>query len=120
MIKVKRVYEPPSSRDGRRFLVDRLWPRGIKRDALPRDGWQKDAAPSNVLRRWFAHDPSRWDTFQRRYAAELGRRPETWHPLLEASRRGDITLLYSARDPDYNNAVALKSYLEARMKKKIS
>ncbi len=65
MIKVKRVYDPPSSRDGRRFLVDRLWPRGIKRDALSRDDWLREVAPSDALRRWFAHEPSRWNTFQR-------------------------------------------------------
>ncbi len=84
MIKVKRVYDPPSSRDGRRFLVDRLWPRGVKRDALSLVDWLKDIAPSDTLRRWFAHDPSRWDTFQRRYAAELNRRPEVWRaaPLI--------------------------------------
>ncbi len=120
MLKVKRVYDPPSSRDGRRFLVDRLWPRGVKRDALSLDDWLKDVGPSDALRRWFGHKPSRWEAFQRRYAVELGRRPETWRPLLEASRRGTVTLIYSARDPDHNNAVALKSYLEARLKKKSS
>ncbi len=120
MIKVKRVYDPPSSRDGRRFLVDRLWPRGIKRDALSLVDWLKDIAPSDTLRRWFAHDPSRWETFKRRYAAELDRRPEAWRPLLEAARRGTVTLLYSARDPEHNNAVALKAYLGAKLKKKSS
>ncbi|MFQ5932980.1 MAG: DUF488 domain-containing protein [Nitrospiraceae bacterium] len=117
MIKAKRVYDPPSSRDGRRFLVDRLWPRGIKRDTLARVEWLKDVAPSDALRRWFAHDASRWNTFQRRYAAELNRHPEVWRPLLEAARQGDITLLYSARDSAHNNAVALKGYLETKLKK---
>ncbi len=120
MIKVKRVYDPASSRDGKRFLVDRLWPRGIKRDALSRDDWLREVAPSDALRRWFAHDPSRWETLKRRYAAELDRRPEAWRPLLEAARRGTVTLLYSARDREHNNAVALKNYLESKLKKKIS
>ncbi|MFQ5802080.1 MAG: DUF488 domain-containing protein [Candidatus Methylomirabilales bacterium] len=116
-IKVKRVYDPPSSRDGRRFLVDRLWPRGLKRDALSIDDWLKDVGPSDALRRWFAHEPSRWHIFQRRYAAELERRPETWRPLLKAARRGTVTLLYSARNPEHNNAVALKAYMETKLKK---
>lgn len=120
MIKVKRVYDPASPQDGPRFLVDRLWPRGIKRDALAVDDWRKEVAPSDILGRRFAHDPSRWDTFRRRYAAELDRRPEVWRPLLEVARRGDITLVYSARDPKHNNAVALRDYLEARLKKKPS
>lgn len=120
MIKIKRIYEPASARDGKRFLVDRLWPRGIKRDALSRDDWLREVAPSDALRRWFAHEPSRWNTFQRRYAAELDRRPEVWRPLLEAARRGTVTLLYSARDHKHNNAVALNNYLESKLKKKIS
>lgn len=118
MIKVKRVYDPPSARDGRRFLVDRLWPRGIKKDTLSLHGWLSDVAPSDALRRWFAHNPSRWDTFRRRYAVELDRRPEAWRPILEVARRGTVTLLYGARDSKYNNAVALKSYLETRLKRK--
>ncbi len=120
MIRVKRVYDPPSARDGRRFLVDRLWPRGVKRDALSLVDWLKDIAPRDTLRRWFAHKPSRWDTFQRRYAAELDRRPEVWRPLLQAARKRTVTLLYSARDHEHNNAVALKTYLEAKLKKKSS
>ncbi len=118
MIKVKRVYDMPGPRDGRRFLVDRLWPRGIARDLLSRDEWRKDVSPSTALRRWFAHDPKRWAEFRRRYAADLDRRPETWRPILEAARRGTVTLLYSARDPEHNNAVALKRYLEAKLKRK--
>lgn len=118
MIRVKRVYDPPSARDGKRFLVDRLWPRGVKRDALSLVDWLKDIAPSDTLRRWFAHDPSRWDTFKRRYAAELDRRQEAWRPILEVARRGTVTLLYGARDAKHNNAVALKGYLETRLKKR--
>ncbi len=117
MIRVKRVYEPARREDGRRFLVDRLWPRGIKRETLSLDAWAKEVAPSDSLRRWFAHDPYRWDEFRRRYAAELDRRPEAWGPILEAVRRGTVTLVYSARDSRQNNAVVLKGYLQMKLKK---
>ncbi len=116
MIRVKRVYESPEPDDGARFLVDRLWPRGVKKESLRLDGWLKDAAPSDELRRWFGHDPARWDEFQRRYRDELSGRPEAWRPIMEAARRGDVTLLFGARDADHNNAVALKVYLDARLK----
>jgi uncharacterized protein YeaO (DUF488 family) len=86
----------------------------MKKENLIMDGWLKEAAPSNDLRRWFAHDPAKWDEFQRRYRAELDANPSAWEPLLEASRRGNATLLYSARDTEHNNAFALKSYLEER------
>lgn len=115
MIRLKRVYEPPASEDGKRFLVDRLWPRGVKREALQLEGWLQALAPSADLRRWFAHNPDRWDTFQKRYFVELDAHPEAWQPLLEMARRETITLVYAARDPEHNNAVALKSYLEARL-----
>lgn len=116
MIRVKRVYEPQEPDDGARFLVDRLWPRGVKKEALRLDGWLKDAAPGDALRRWFGHDPARWDEFQRRYRDELDGRPEAWRIIVEAARRGDVTLLFSARDAEHNNAVALKAYLDARLK----
>ena len=112
MIKIKRTYDPASPQDGTRFLVDRLWPRGVSKAALKMDGWLKEVAPSDELRRWFGHDPARWDEFQRRYFAELKRIPAAWQPLLEAGRQGDVTLLYSAKDEEHNNAVALKAYLE--------
>ncbi len=115
MIRVRRVYEPPTPDDGARFLVDRLWPRGVTKEALRLDGWLKDAAPSDALRRWFGHDPARWDEFQRRYRDELNGRPEAWRPVVEAARRGDVMLLFGARDTDHNNAVALKVYLDARI-----
>ncbi len=115
MIRIKRVYEPPSAEDGRRYLVERLWPRGLRKDALPLDGWLREVAPSDALRRWFGHDPARWEEFQRRYAAELDARPDAWRPLLEAARQGPVTLLFSARDTEHNNAVALKAYLEAKL-----
>ncbi len=115
MIRVKRVYAPPAPDDGVRVLVERLWPRGIKREALRLDEWLKEVAPSDGLRRWFAHDPARWEEFQRRYFAELDNNPETWKPLVEIARRDNLTLLYSARDVEHNSAVALQRYLEAKL-----
>jgi len=115
MIQIKRAYDPPGPDDGIRFLVDRLWPRGIRREALKPDVWLKDVAPSDSLRRWFGHDPVKWDEFQCRYRVELDANSIVWKPLLEASKRGNVTLLYSARDIEHNNAVVLKSYLEERM-----
>lgn len=114
-IQVKRIYAPPESRDGRRILVDRLWPRGVSKVQARVDAWPRDIAPSDGLRRWFNHDPARWDEFRRRYAAELEERREAWGPLLEEARKGPITLLYSARDAEHNNAVALKEFLESRL-----
>ena len=114
MIQVKRAYEPAAKSDGKRFLVDRLWPRGVAKDALRAQAWLKDVAPSDALRRWFNHDPARWEEFRRRYFAELDARPGAWQPILEAARRGNVTLLYSAREVEHNNAVALKEYLEKR------
>jgi uncharacterized protein YeaO (DUF488 family) len=113
-IQTKRVYEVSAPADGVRFLVDRLWPRGLTKEALSLDGWCKDAAPSDSLRRWFGHDPKKWQQFRRRYFAELDANTEAWKPLLEASRRRKVTLLYGAKDPVHNNAVALLDYLMAR------
>jgi len=118
MIRAKRVYEPPEESDGTRFLVDHLWPRGVKKEEANVKGWIKAVSPSNELRRWFGHDPAKWKEFQRRYFAEIDKKPETWQPLLEAARAGDITLVFSARDEEHNNALALKSYLEKRLKAK--
>ncbi len=115
MIQVKRVYEPAAASDGARFLVDRLWPRGLKKKVLRVDGWLKDAAPSNPLRKWFNHDPEQWDEFQNRYFAELDEKLEAVRPLLEAARRGKVTLLFAAHDTEHNNAVALKEYLDRRL-----
>ena len=114
MIQVKRAYEPAAKSDGKRFLVDRLWPRGVTKEALRLEAWLKDVAPSDDLRKWFGHEPAKWDEFRRRYLAELDNRPEAWQPILEAARRGNVTLLYGARDVEHNNAVALKEYLEKR------
>lgn len=115
MILTKRVYESPEPGDGARFLVERLWPRGMKKTSLQMTAWLKDVAPSEELRRWFGHDPAKWDEFQKRYIAELENKPQTLQPLLEAVLQGDVTLLYSARDTEHNNAVALKMYLEANL-----
>lgn len=115
MIQIKRVYEPRQRSDGTRLLVERLWPRGIKKEELHAKSWLKEVAPSVELRRWFNHDPKKWTGFKRRYAAELNKKSETWKPILKAARKGNVTLLYSARDTDHNNAVALKAYLEKRL-----
>ena len=115
MIRTKRVYDDADPSDGARYLVERLWPRGMRKEDLRLDGWLKDVAPSPDLRRWFAHDPAKWDEFKRRYFAELDARPDAWQPLAEAARKGDVTLLYSARDTEHNSALALKEYLEQRV-----
>jgi uncharacterized protein YeaO (DUF488 family) len=112
MIQVKRVYEPAEPGDGARFMVERLWPRGMKKAALEMEGWLKDVAPSTELRQWFGHDPARWAEFQRRYGAELDAAPDAWAPLVAAARHGPVTLLYSARDTEHNAALALRDYLE--------
>ena len=117
MITVKRVYEPASPDDGARYLVDRLWPRGVKKESLRLDDWLKDAAPSDGLRRWFGHDPKKWQEFQRRYSEELDRKPESWQPIAQAARQGVVTLLYGAHDTENNNAVALKEYVETRLER---
>ena len=108
MIQIKRVYDPATKGDGQRFLVERLWPRGMKKDSLKMDGWLKDVAPSDKLRKWFKHDPAKWSEFQKRYRAELDSKPETWRPLLKTAGQGNLTLLFSARDLGRNNAVVLK------------
>jgi uncharacterized protein YeaO (DUF488 family) len=115
MIRVKRVYEVPEDSDGARYLVERLWPRGMKKENLTMEGWLKEVAPSQDLRRWYGHDLARWEEFQRRYRAELDANPSAWVPLLEAARRGNVTLLYAARDTEHNSATLLKSYLEEQL-----
>ena len=117
MIQIKRVYEAAAKTDGDRFLVERLWPRGMKKETLHMTGWLKEVAPSDTLRRWFNHDPAKWKEFQRRYRVELDRKRETWQPLLDAAESGDVTLLFSAHDLEHNNAVALKAYLDKHLKR---
>jgi uncharacterized protein YeaO (DUF488 family) len=112
MIKTKRVYDPPAKEDGTRFLVERLWPRGMKKEAVHLAAWCKQVAPSNELRRWFSHDAAKWKEFQHRYRAELAGNRAACQPLFDAALQGNITLLYSAHDTAHNSALVLKSYLE--------
>lgn len=111
-IQLKRVYEPHSARDGTRFLVERLWPRGVTKSTLADAQWLRDAAPSTELRKWFHHDPQRWNEFRKRYFAELKGGKDTLSPIPEAARSSTVTLLFSSHDAEHNNAVALKEFLE--------
>lgn len=113
-IQIKRCYEPPSPTDGARFLVDRLWPRGVRKEALRLTGWVQEVAPSQTLRKWFGHDPGRWVEFRKRYFAELTAKRDAWMPILEAVMKGNVTLLFSAHDSEHNNAVALREFLRIR------
>ena len=117
MVKIKRVYERPQESDGVRFLVERLWPRGMKKEELIIDSLVKDVAPSTELRRWFGHYPLKWDEFQKRYLAELAGNASAWMPILEAAQKGEVTLLYSAHDTEHNSAIVLKSFLDQRLSK---
>ena len=113
-IRIKRIYEPPEPGDGYRLLVDRLWPRGVSNESASLDAWMKEVAPSSELRRWFGHDASRWQEFKRRYAVELGTRQGLVAEILSRARERPVTLIYSARDRDRNQAVALAEYLAAK------
>jgi len=118
MIRIKRVYEAVDKSDGQRFLVERLWPRGIKKAALAMAGWARNVAPDDALRRWFNHGPAKWEVFQHRYRLELDAKPERWESLLKAAENGNVALLFSARDLEHNNAVVLKAYLDERLKRR--
>jgi uncharacterized protein YeaO (DUF488 family) len=111
MIKLKRAYDRASQDDGVRYLVERLWPRGIKKAELKLDGWLKEVAPSPELRKWFGHDPDKWPQFRQRYFTELRANEQSLQPLLKAVRQGAVTLVYSSHDTDHNAAVALRDYL---------
>jgi uncharacterized protein YeaO (DUF488 family) len=113
-IRIRRAYQPPQRGDGYRVLVDRIWPRGASKDDLELDEWRKEIAPSTRLRKWFGHDPKRWTGFQERYFAELEQKQDAVRELVKRARQGRITLVYGARDPDHNQAVALSVYLRAR------
>lgn len=117
-IRVKRVYEPAAPQDGFRVLVDRVWPRGMTKDRVQAGLWLKEAAPSTELRQWFGHDPAKWDEFERRYARELDAKTETIEALLDLAARGQLTLVYSAKNEAFNQAVALRDYLLAKAQKK--
>src|SRR3954453_21984238 len=112
-ISLARVYDAPDS-GGPRFLVERLWPRGVRKADLAGNEWLPAAGRSHELRKWFGHDPGRWDEFRRRYCVELDEHRDAWRPLAEAAAATDITLLYSSRDTAHNNAVALREYLVER------
>ena len=112
MIKLKRIYDPPVPDDGRRVLVDRLWPRGIAKDAARLDDWLKEIAPSDALRKWFGHDPAKWEEFRARYRTELQSHAEILATLRAAAKKGTITLLYAAKDEEHNNAVVLKELFD--------
>lgn len=117
MVRVRRVYEPPQPQDGLRVLVDRLWPRGLRREAARVDLWARNLAPSDGLRRWFGHDPARWEEFRRRYREELrwAEVQGALDDLAERARQGTVTLLFAARDPHRNNAVVLAEVLRERL-----
>lgn len=115
VIRIKRIYHAPSRNDGYRVLVDRLWPRGINKEKAGIDLWLKDSAPSDELRKWFNHDPQKWDDFKKRYFAELENKQGILDPVIEKLEE-DVTLLYGAKDEQHNNAVALKEYLEKKGK----
>ena len=112
-IQVKRVYDPPDAGDGRRILVDRLWPRGLSREKAEIDDWLREIAPSNGLRRWYVHDPDKWPEFKARYFAELDANPDAVAQLRRHLGEGAITFLFSSKEPRLNNAFALKEYLES-------
>ncbi|MEN6516810.1 MAG: DUF488 family protein [Methanospirillum sp.] len=113
VIRLKRAYSPTVEEDGYRVLVERLWPRGVPKERAHVDLWLKDAGASTALRRWFGHDPERWEEFRRRYFAELRERPEVLDALREILRANPVvTFLYGARDEEHNNAVALREFLE--------
>ena len=112
MIKIKRAYDPLSSDDGKRILVDRLWPRGIKKEDAAIDEWLKDIAPSTELRKWYSHDPAKWGEFKKRYKIELKDKIGIVDRLRQESKKRTITFLFSAKERELNNAVALKQFIE--------
>lgn len=114
MITIKRIYEAPSRDDGYRVLVDRLWPRGMSKEKARVDLWLRDISPSSELRKWFNHEPQKWKEFQERYFAEIETQKEILRPLLKKVKEGNVTLLYSSRELQLNNAVALKEYIECK------
>jgi uncharacterized protein YeaO (DUF488 family) len=116
-IKIRRIYEKSLSRGGTRFLVDRLWPRGVRKEAIRAAGWVREVAPSQKLRNWFGHNPKRWAKFRKLYV-ELAAKREIWMPILKAAAKGNVILLFSAHDLEHNNAVALQKFLQRRLRKR--
>ena len=117
MIKLKRAYEPPNKKDGQRVLVERLWPRGISKDDAKIQVWFKELAPSAELRKWYQHDVSKWEEFQKRYEKELGAKEEMIEELEKIAAKSVVTFVYAARDEEHNSAVVLKKYIEGRKRK---
>lgn len=113
-VRIKRAYEKATREDGTRVLIDRLWPRGVSKEEAALDEWEKDLAPSDALREWFGHDPSRWDEFRQRYAAEVRNHPYQLRQLRAMARKGPLTLIHSAHDEEHNDAVVLRSMILGR------
>jgi uncharacterized protein YeaO (DUF488 family) len=116
MIKIKRIYEAPTAEDGIRILIDRLWPRGLSKNSARVDLWLKEIAPSDKLRKWFAHDPKKWIEFKQKYFKELNPNQELVDLIIKKAKGGNVTLLFGAKEERFNNAVALKEYVETRGK----
>jgi uncharacterized protein YeaO (DUF488 family) len=116
-IWIRRIYDAPTKNDGLRILVDRVWPRGVSKDDARLDAWSKDVAPSTDLRKWFGHDPGKWDEFKKRYRRELSANRDAVAPILGKAREKRITLVFGAKDEERNNAVVLREYLEEQLGK---
>jgi len=116
MIKIKRIYDAPTPDDGIRILVDRLWPRGVSKEKAKVDLWLREIAPSNELRKWYGHDPKKWAEFRKRYFSDLHTKRELVNQIVQKTKEGDVTLLYSSKEEKINNAVALKEYIEKQKK----
>ncbi|OGP93853.1 MAG: hypothetical protein A2157_15805 [Deltaproteobacteria bacterium RBG_16_47_11] len=116
MIKIKRIYDTPTPDDGIRILVDRLWPRGLSKEKAKVDLWFKEIAPSNELRKWYAHDPKKWTEFRKTYFSDLNMKRELVNQIVQKMKEGEVTLLYSSKEEKINNAVALKEYIEKQKK----
>lgn len=115
MIRLKRAYEEPARQDGLRLLVERLWPRGVSKEKAAIDLWLKDLAPSTELRKWFSHDPEKWDEFRKRYWSELEQKGDLLVLLKHRTTEGTVTFVFAASDEERNSAVALKEFLEERL-----
>jgi uncharacterized protein YeaO (DUF488 family) len=118
MVKLKRAYDRVSPTDGKRLLVERLWPRGLSKEHLKLDGWIREVAPTTELRKWFGHDPAKWRQFRSRYFRELDSRPASWRSIVSLAGRGTVTLVYSSHDEEHNNAVALREYLQLKTRRR--
>ena len=118
MVTLKRAYDPVAATDGKRLLVERLWPRGLSKDRLKLDGWIREVAPTTELRKWFGHDPAKWRQFRIRYFRELDSQPESWRSIVSLARCGTVTLVYSSHDEEHNNAVALREFLQLKTRQR--